>query len=317
MGTQTYARRTTAYGALLGFLHMPCHLRTTLLVALLLSWTLSCSEPSVGSPFISEASYRLAGSFENPEEALAELAVRARTAAVRLHTDARVEELEPFAEELQLTVRAIAALEGAADFPWRDWCLEHWKTLPLLTEQYLLCSAEVQPLEEAVRAARLLDLREMDRRVRVQAHRLFWRHDPAEALVRGRKLLFRERPRASDSMRPAYVEEVLVGNEHADAKELLLQVCAKESMSSLARRLAMRELAKVGSQVDSAVLESVFDTEATDLLVRKEAMLTILELDPPRAITMLEQRMPSRSRDPGLFEFMMDLRKEQGMPTWE
>ena len=62
------------------------------------------------------------------------------------------------------------------------------------------------------------------------------------------------------------------------------------------------------------ILESLFDTEATNFLLRKEALLAILELDPERGHRMLLDKMPARNIDPGAWEFMRALRQREGLP---
>jgi hypothetical protein len=64
-----------------------------------------------------------------------------------------------------------------------------------------------------------------------------------------------------------------------------------------------------------AILESLFDTESTNFLIRKEALLAILDLDPERGHRMLLDKIPARSIDPGTWEFMRELRKREGLPV--
>jgi len=255
----------------------------------------------------------LAASFDSAEEAIDELQVRARTAAVRLHTDALAEELPELQSQLLENVRAIAALPDAETLPWREWIEENWRILPELTEQYILCAEELLDGEAALLVARSADIREMPIRVRLVAHRMLWSLDPNEALARGNVLLFRERPRATDRMRPLYVEELLITSDHPLAIEMLLNTATSDSMEPRARRLAIRALGDGNSFEAPAILESLFDTESTNFLVRKEALLAILKLDPARAHVMLMDRLPERQHDPGLWEFMMSLREQEGL----
>ena len=314
MGTQTYDQQHRQLQMTLSTMHKACHPPLIALVAVLPLIFLACSGNSDGSPFISEASRTLAASFESAEDAIEELQVRARTAAVRLHTDALAEELLGLEEELLKNVRALAALPNADALPCLQWIEDSWRVLPELAEQYMLCAEELLQEEAALILARSTDLREMPVRVRIITHRMLWKLDPNEALARGNVLLFRERPRAADRMRPRYVEELLLGTNDPLKLELLLNVATSDSMEPRARTLAIRELGNGHSFEAPPILESLFDTESTNFLVRKEALLSILKLDPPRAHAMLMDRMPGREHDPGLWEFMVSLRKQEGLP---
>jgi len=314
MDTQTYARLLGRSLETHSLLQLACRSGLIVAIAWLPLLTLACSNDSDGSPFIPEASYALATSFASPEVAIAELQVRARTAAVRLHTDALVTELPGLEAELLENVRALAALPHAAALPWLHWIEENWRILPNLTEQYILCAEELLHGESALQLVRAVDLREMPLRVRLVAHRMLWKIDPNEALARGNVLLFRERPRADDRMRPLYVEELLISATHPLALEMLLDVATSDAMEPRARTLAIRALGNGSSFEAPAILESLFDTESTNFLVRKEALMSILKLDPPRAHHMLMDRLPGREHDPGLWEFMVTLRKQEGLP---
>ena len=273
----------------------------------------SCSGNSDASSFISEASRTLAASFETSKEAVEEMQVRARTVAVRLHTDALATEMEDLQRQLEEYVRALAALPDAETLPWNQWIHDTWKTIPELSEQYILCAEQLLTGEAALIVARTTDLREMPIQVRLVSHRMLWSLDPNEALARGNMMLFRERPRASDRMRPLYVEEILVPSTHPFATDMLLDVAVTDSMEARARTMAIHALGNSGSNEAPAILESVFDTESVNFLVRKEALLSILKLDPPRAHAMLESRLPERSIEPGMWEFIMNLREQENL----
>lgn len=256
----------------------------------------------------------LAASFSDSVAALEELKVRARTAAERLHTNATVEELDPLRAELELTVGAIAALPDATTFPWQDWIEDSRFILPELTEQELHAATRILEDPEAMTLARFCDFREMPAGPRLVAHGVFWRVDPNEAYARGRTLLFREHTRARDRMRRIYVEDLLLTIEHPRAEEMLLDIATEDSMEPRARVLAVRSLKDRGNREAPAILESLFDTEATNFLVRKEALMAILTLDPPRGHRILLDKMPSRAIDPGTWEFMRTLREDEGLP---
>jgi hypothetical protein len=313
MGTQTYVHPPRQLPKPLYSMHIACRRWVFAIAAL---WPLvfaSCSGNSDASSFISEASRTLADSFESSKEAIEEMQVRARTVAVRLHTDALAIEMDDLQGQLEEYVRTLAALPDAESLPWNQWVHDTWKTLPELSEQYMLCAEHLLRDEAALLVARGTDIREMPIKVRLIAHRMLWNLDPNEALARGNILLFRERPRSSDRMRPLYVEELLIPSTHPFALDLLLDVAASDTMESRARTMAIRALGDSDSIEAPAILESVFDTESVNFLVRKEALLSILKLDPPRAHSMLETRLPQQSVEPGLWEFMQELREQENL----
>lgn len=249
------------------------------------------------------------------EDAVETLRVRARTAAERLHTDATTEELEPLRAELELTVGALAALEGSDEFPWQAWIEESRFLVPNLAEQELLAATTVLPEDQALILCRTCDFREMPSNPRLLAHKVFWRIDPNEAYARGRTLLFRENIRARDRMRRIYVRDLLVHLDHPLADDMLLDAATADDMEPRARVLAVEALKDRGNREAPAILESLFDTEATDFLVRKEALMAILHLEPTRGHRILMEKMPPRAIDPGTWEFMRTLREQEGLPV--
>lgn len=318
MGTQTYSEREKERSLLPPpILHIPCRRLATVVLALPILGITACSGESGGSPFLSEASRALLEQFESAEEAVDGLRVRARTAAVRLHTDATALELDALREEMTSHIQALAGVEGCADFPWSDWIQESRFKMPHLAREELLTASQVLA-DDALTALSLeCDFREMPAVIRVVAHQNLWRLDPYLALARGKQLLFHESPRARDQMRPKYVEEVLLHQDHELVEELLLDTATFEAMEPRARILAIRGLGPLQSVEAPAILESLFDTEATNFLVRKEALLVILDLEPERGHRILLGKMPSRNIDPGTWSFMKDLREREGlaMPT--
>lgn len=211
-------------------------------------------------------------------------------------------------------IRALVAVEGCADFPWAEWIEESRFQMPELAREELLAASQVLA-EEALTALSLeCDFREMPVMIRVVAHQNLWRLDPYLALARGKQMMFREKPRARDVMRPTYVEEVLMAVEDPLVEELLLDTATFEAMEPRARTLAVRQLGVLGSREAPAILESLFDTEATNFLVRKEALLVILDLEQERGHRILMDKMPSRLIDPGTWTFMKELREREGLP---
>lgn len=319
MHTQTYNEPRKGPMTPPPLMHKACQFVVWLALGVLSLSATACSKGNVGSPLLSEASRDLAKSFSSTEDAVLELRVRARTAAERLHTNALVEEMPGLRSELKLTALALAALDGADAFPWLDWIKESRFVLPELTEQELLAATLVLDKNATIALCRACDFREMPVRPRLVAHHAFWRLDVHEGFARGKKLLFLDNRRARDLIRPRYVEDVLLKVEGAEAEpwvnELLLDIATEESMEPLARTLAVRALRERGNREAPAILESLFDTESTNFLIRKEALLAILELDPQRGHRMLLDKMPARDIDPGTWEFMRELRLREGLPV--
>jgi len=319
MHTQTYNEQRKGPLTPPISLHKACQFLAYALLGVLSLGATSCSSENAGSPFISEASRALATSFSSSEEAVDALRVRARTAAERLHTHATIEEMPGLQAELELTTHALAALDGADAFPWSDWIKESRFVLPELTEQELLVATQVLDDQAALALCRTCDFREMPAKPRLVAHHTFWRIDMHEGFARGRKLLFLENTRARDLMRQMYVEQVLPKVEGEEAQlwvvELYLDIATEESMEPRARSLAVRALRERRNKEAPAILESLFDTESTNFLIRKEALLAILDLDPERGHRMLLDKIPARSIDPGTWEFMRELRKREGLPV--
>ena len=319
MHTQTYNEQRKGLLTPPPPLHKTCQFLALALLCCLSLGATGCSSENAGSPLVSEASRDLAASFSSPEQAIKELRVRARTAAERLHTDATVEEMPGLQAELELTTLALAALDGADAFPWLEWIKESRFVLPQLTELELLAATMVLDDQAAIGLCRSCDFREMPAATRRVAHQTFWRLDVHEGFARGRKMLFFENPRARDLMRQSYVEHVLPNVEGEEAKpwimELYLDIATEESMEPRARTLAVRALREHRNREAPAILESLWDTESTNFLIRKEAMLAILDLDPERGHRMLLDKMPVRSIDPGSWEFMRDLREREGLPV--
>jgi hypothetical protein len=94
------------------------------------------------------------------------------------------------------------------------------------------------------------------------------------------------------------------------ATELLLAIAADESMESRARSLAISAIVERNMVEAAPIFESVFDTEATNFLIRKEALLAVLALDEQRGKAILMNKMPQRTTDIGLFTFMDRLRQQ-------
>lgn len=264
-------------------------------------------EGAAEAPYPDPAAQAVADAAQGPD-APQELLVRARTAAARLRTDATVEELEPLGEEMRLCVQALTLLDGAPDFPWGDWIEEDRGITPHLGAELLRAADHVVSAEEAMRLARGCDQRETGLPLRLQAHRVMWRHDPPFAVARARLALFREQPRADDRFRPALLEELLLPRHDPAVDNLLLDVAALDTMESRARRLALNALPDREVPGAAAICESIFDTEATDLMVRQQALRAIVALDRERARRVLDEKLPDPGVEPILHAFMVDMR---------
>ncbi len=298
-------------------MHILCQLGLFGLFSLFFGTSSGCTRSADNSTYFGPEARQLAAQFPTPEAAKESLLVRARTAAVRLHTDATAEELPHLRQELEISVRALGTIENAAEFPWADWIEESRFTLPELAEQQLLAATHLLPAEESLALCTSCDFREMPAKIRIVAHQTFWQLEPNFAYARGRILLFRESTRARDLLRPMYVEKVLLPCNHPLVEELLLDIATEDSMSPRARNLAVRALGDRKSKDAPPILESLWDTEATNFLVRKEALLVILKLDPERGHHILLDKMPSREIEPGTWQFMKILRQQEGLPVPE
>lgn len=310
-------------GLLRYLLQFSCQIRELRLVsALALAWlpllaacgTEPSSPPEAAPDWPGAASADLAEELAGASGAVEQLAVRARTAAERLRFSADINEIEPARTELDLCMGAMALLPQAADLPWQAWLEESRFTLPELAAAQMRAAGVALGIE-AIPVARFMDFRESPSAARIQAHEIFWLHDEGEALVRANKLLMSERPRNRDELRPRFVEEVLLPKTQDSVTELMLDIATSDRMEGRARILAVRALSDRGSPEAPAILESLFDTEGRNFLLRKEALLAILQLEPERAHRMLLEDLPSRDIDLGMWEFMRDLREQEGLPV--
>lgn len=293
-------------------------LRGPLAVAVLCLFSACGAEPSSTSVSAENwpgaPSAALAEKLAGDAGAVEQLTVRARTAAERLRFSADVAELEPARAELDLCLGAMALLPQAADLPWQSWLEESRFTLPELAAMQMKAAGQALG-EEAMPVARFMDFRESPSAARIEAHEIFWRWDEGEALARAEKLLMIERPRNRDELRPRFVETVLLPKAQASVTELMLDIATSDRMEGRARILAVRALRDRNSQEAPAILESLYDTEGRNFLLRKEALLAILALEPERAHRMLLEDLPSRDIDRGMWEFMRTLREQEGLPV--
>jgi len=262
------------------------------------------------TPFIQESSVIIAlnaGSGEHPANDLVE---RSRSLAVRYRTisghDARLEALN----EIRSTIRAAASFNAQHPIDWGNLIQKDKVAHPELAVEEFLCAEYLLKPEELITIIRQQDMRTTPLQLRVASHNSLWRIDPKEAYTRARNLMFREKPRAGDLLRPQYLEEMLLAVHGHLADELLLSIAAEESMEARARSLAMRDVVKRGMVEAAPIFESVFDTEATNFLIRKDALLAVLKLDQQRGISILINKMPQRTSDIGLFTFMTALREQ-------
>ena len=303
-------------------MRIPCRTGALLLGLLASCLTPACS-PSASAPEGPEAAQaaQAAQAAVYPDPAAAELLAgvsgadpaavllaRARTAAVRLRTDAPVEELEPLGREMRLCVQALTLLPESAALSWDTWIREDRADTPALATELLRAADHVVAPELALQLANANDRRTSALVLRLEAHRILWRLDPGFAEARARNMLFHEEPRAQDSLRPNYVAEILVPRRDAASDRLLQEIAVDDTMEPRARRLALRELGGRTVPGTAALAESIFDTEATDLMVRQEALRAIVALEPARARRVLDDKLPSPDVQPILYGFMVDLR---------
>jgi len=241
-------------------------------------------------------------------------AIRAESLRVgeRLRTGLEAGEWEHERSRLPALGQAPAYAPDSASLPWANWLEADRHVYPDLAAATLLgayaaLGTEVLPL------ARQYDERTTPDRLRLEAHRVFWAEAPGEALPRGRNLLFRESPRARDTIRPGYLEEVLPLAPAADALDLLLQAAAHEGMESRARLLAIRLLGSRSEVQAVPVMESIFLAERGNFMVRREAMMTLLGLNLERGLKLLARRLPEEQVDSALADFLATLRSQHGV----
>ena len=268
----------------------------------------SCSKDV--TPFITMASESIARSMASSENPANDLVERSRSLAVRYRTisdhAARIKMLD----DIQITIRSAASFHSQHPLDWADLIQKDKTGHPELAVEEFLCAEYLLEPEELITIIRHQDMRTTPIQLRVACHNSLWRIDPKEAYTRARNLMFREKPRAGDLLRPQYLEEMLLTVHGHLADELLLSIAAEESMEARARSLAMRAVVKRGMVEAAPILESVFDTEATNFLIRKDALLAVLKLDQQRGISILVNKMPQRTSDIGLFTFMTTLREQ-------
>jgi hypothetical protein len=225
---------------------------------------------------------------------------------------ASAEEWERLQIEIRVCAQAPACAPDAASLPWEEWIQADRARRPELARHTLrgahaALGARILPL------ARSLDLRETSDVLRLEAHRILWSEDPGEAGARARAVLFRETPRAQDRLRPAYVEEVLPLAPAPDAHEILIAVLADDGMEHRARLGAIRWLREHRAGDAAPVLESVFIGERINFIIRREALLALIELDAERGCALIARRLPEEQADPGLREFLDALRAAHGV----
>lgn len=243
---------------------------------------------------------------------VAAIRAEALRSAERLRTGLEAAEWEAERARLPGLAQAPACAPDAAKLPWADWLAADLRLYaPLAAETlhaaYAALGAGALPL------ARGCDERTTADPVRLEAHRILWAADPGEALPRGRALLFREDPRARDTIRPGYVEQVLPVAPAAEALDLLLAVAADDGMEPRARLVAIRLLGERREPQAAPILEGVFLAERANFYVRREALITLLALDPARGRALLARRLPEERNDPTLAGFLEALRGEHGV----
>ncbi len=235
---------------------------------------------------------------------------QSRALAVRFRTLSDSNDREQVLDEMKNTIRATLKTHTTEALDWGA-AIEADKhiSLELALEEFACAQLLLDP-PALTTIIRQQDWRTTPILLRIACHRALWQLDDKEAYSRARNLMFREQPRANDTLRPIYLEKLLVDIKGSLVNELLLSIAAEESMESRARSLAIEYL--VSRQVSdiSPILESIFDTEATNFLLRKQALLAILKLDEPRGRGILINKIPQRSADLGMFTFMSSLRQQ-------
>jgi len=279
-------------------------------VTLLLSSIITASCTKGVTPFITKSSESIALAVISSEHPAKDLVERSRLLAVRYRTISEHGARSKALNEIQITLRAAASLNAQHPLDWGDLIQKDKDRHPELAVEEFLCAEYLLDSEELRKIIRQQDMRTTPIQLRVACHNSLWRIDSKEAYARARNLMFREKPRAGDLLRPQYLEKMLLAVQGHLADELLLSIAAEESMEARARSLAMKDVVKRGMVEAAPIFESVFDTESTNFLIRKDALLAVLELDQQRGISILVNKMPQRTSDIGLFTFMTALREK-------
>ncbi|MFT7516334.1 MAG: hypothetical protein ACI84O_000109 [Myxococcota bacterium] len=272
---------------------------------------ISCSDGA--TPFISKASVSLATETLKQPEPAKLLLERSRTIAVRYRTLSDRTQRVQALSEMQICLRAAAELHLAHPLDWATAIETDKGNHAELAVEEFLCAEYLLDEDALLTIIRQQDRRTTPSELRLACHKALWRVSPQEAYSRARNLMFREKPRAGDALRPNYLEYLLIDIDGPLVDELLISIAAEESMEPRARSLAMdaivdRQLAEV-----SPILESIFDTEATNFLIRKQALLAILQLDQQRGFSILLNKMPQRSSNLGMHTFMSTLREQYNL----
>lgn len=290
------------------YLRIPCQPRAA---AALLLLAASCGhvEPAGLDPAACALWRDFATREADPVQALR---AEAHRSAERLRTGMEPSAWEAERARIQLLGQAPGCSPDAAGLPWGTWVDEDERLYAELAAATLR-AAHAALGAGALPLARAKDGRTTPDSLRLEAHRILWAEDPDEAQVRGFRLLLREDPRDRDTIRPAYVESVLAAAPPAASLDLLLQAAAAEQMEPRARLLAMRLLADRGEAQAVPVLEGVFLSQLGNFLVRREAMMDLLRLDPRRGRALLARRLAEEGVDPVLAEFLAALRAEHGV----
>jgi hypothetical protein len=284
--------------------------RCNLWLTLLLSSIMHSACSKGVTPFITSSSSIIALDSSSGEHPANDLVERSRALAVRYRTipgrDARSQAMN----EIQITIRAAASLNAQHPLDWGDLIQKDKAVHHELAVEEFLCAEYLLEPKELIAIIRQQDMRTTPIQLRIACHDSLWRIDPKEAYTRARNLMFREKPRAGDLLRPRYLEKMLLNVQGHLANELLLSIAAEGGMEARARSLAISAVVKRNMVEAAPIFESVFDTEATNFLIRKDALLAVLKLDQQRGISILVNKMPQRTSDIGLFTFMTALREQ-------
>jgi hypothetical protein len=283
----------------------------TFLALTLALWASSCSNDV--TPFATYASADIAKGYSQSEYPAQKLLEKSRTLAVRYRTLAHGNERDTLRAELRDTVRATCFFHDTDPLNWGAVIEADKFAHPELAIEELLCAMNLLSPNEVVAIIRQQDRRTNPQALRIECHRLLWQIDEKEAYSRARNLMFREAPRANNTLRPNYLDHMLLAINSPLVDELLIAIAAEESMESRARSLAISAIANRNLSEASPILESIFDTEATNFLIRKESLMAILAIDETRGRSILQNKTPQSSSDYGLYIFMTELRTQYGI----
>ncbi len=257
------------------------------------------------------------------------LLVRLRTRAEQMRTGVAPAEEPRLRRELTWLVQALALRRDAAAFPW-EALLQEWST----RRPYWFGASLAEAARTALGRGVLPLVRELDQRatqwqMRLVLHEILWELDPEEALLRATRLLFQEKPRSpNDLLHAEFLGRVLVGQpdprrhplETVQRLRPLVDELFRRAVRNTGNRLpeyawrqAIRGVALRGDRGAVPELVAALMAEARNVLARKQALLSLLEVAPDFT---LREVLPRLQADPAVEPvwagFLEEIRRRYG-----